>query len=456
MASITLPDEIVAQSLCTRIMKLNQSDSDSGSSSDYSDVEETTLTDAIDTVKSWSNAVHGKPETNSSTVKSDKPDKSTTSKSTSKVTTVKLTDAKATAITTPLNITKTTNITIGNTDTTDTTDTTETLSSLITIVITTSPSPLHPSTVHIEKVAESIKTYAPQLSSCRKIIVCDGSLVRDKNKFRSGRVTQDAYDRYVEYKKKIASLFHESSIFKGENYELIELKERHGFGFAVRKAMFHHVQTPIVLIVQHDRTFMRPVDVISIVSTMKKYRSQIGYILLPITSTNSYVNQWFTKFSQSGIKGKEADLRTYKINLVDNYSDSNSKCYSNCNAETKEEKKRVVPHLLPCFRWYDSSHFAFSDFYRDHVFSNQLKLVTKGGFIEDKLGQAQRAYYIQHGVAKGAKFWKMWLYQDDDPNVERMIAHLDGSSGGHSTLEMLNEKRKRAEQFTRGGVTNNQ
>ena len=153
------------------------------------------------------------------------------------------------------------------------------LAALVTVVITTSPSPLHPSTVHIEKVMESLRIFTPQLAGCRKIVLCDGCLVREKNKFRSGRVTQDAFNRYTAYKHALANLFATTnskgsnnggntapSVYAGEKYELIELKERHGFGFAVRSAMFNHVQTPMVMIVQHDRTIMRPVDVPAIVS----------------------------------------------------------------------------------------------------------------------------------------------------------------------------------------------
>ena len=332
------------------------------------------------------------------------------------------------------------------------------IDSLVTIVITTSPSPLHPSTTHIEKVIESISTFAPELAQSRKLIICDGCLVRDKSKFRSGRVTQDAFDRYKQYKHalslSLANGGRPNTIYEGAKYELIELQERHGFGFAVRKAMFHHVKTPMVLVVQHDRTLMRPVDVSSIVRTMQQHQDTIGYVLLPIKSTNSYVNQWFSKFATLGIKGKEADLRSYKIEAVANEPTKEEQ------AEQKDQKE-MASHLLPCFRWYDSTHFAFSNFYRDLVFSNDLKLVSRGGFIEDKLGQAQRSYYIVHGVKKAIAFWKMWIFQDrltpwetnkeDDPNVSRMVAHLDGSSGGYSTKAMLDAKKKREGNFGGSG-----
>ena len=307
-----------------------------------------------------------------------------------------------------------------------------TIADLITVLITTSPSPLHPSTQHIEKVMESLCNFAPSLESCRKLVVCDGCLVRDKNKFRSGRVTQEAYDRYVKYKAALVQLFANGGKVdtpcEGQNYELLELKERQGFGFAVRAAMFDHVHTPMVFVVQHDRTLMRHVDLPSIVSTMEHRPDTINYVLLPLSSTDAYAQQWQTKLGQAGFKGAASDIRQFAIEI---------------NSKEQATNGEHEQHLLPCLKWYDSTHLAYSHFYRNIVFSKELQLVAKGGFIEDKLGQKQRQYYLQHGVKKAINFWKMWIFQDDAPNVVKMVAHLDGSSGGYSTAAMLAAKQKR-------------
>ena len=315
------------------------------------------------------------------------------------------------------------------------------ISDLITILITTSPSPLHPSCHHIEKVMESIKIYAPSLANCRKLIMCDGCLIREKSKPRSGRVTQELYDRYLQYKLMLA----QNELFMEENYEMIELKERQGFGFAVRHAMFHHVQTPMVFVVQHDRTLMRHVNMSDIVNVMEQRPKEIGYVLLPFKSTDAYAEQWSTKLGQCGFKGEASNIRQYEITMTD----ATDRCIHQ-TTETKNQTKnqthtqtQTQQHLLPCLRWYDSTHLAYSDFYRNVVFSNDLKLVVRGGFIEDKLGQAQRTYYMDLGIEASIQFWKMWLYQDDRPYVAKMVAHLDGSSGGYSTPEMLKAKLKR-------------
>jgi len=45
--------------------------------------------------------------------------------------------------------------------------------------------------------------------------------------------------------------------------------------------------------------------------------------------------------------------------------------------------------LVPLVQWYDSTHIASTTYYREFVFDRKVKRVTKGGFIEDKLGQQQ-------------------------------------------------------------------
>ena len=273
--------------------------------------------------------------------------------------------------------------------------------------------------------------------------------MREKSKFRSGRVTQEAYDRYVVYKSALTTLFtndNQKNIetttspgigigsYSDDKYELLELKERQGFGNAVRHAMFHHVLTPMVMVVQHDRSLMRHVNVHDIISTMQKHRNEIGYVLLPIKSTDSYAQQWSTKLGQCGFKGKESDIRKYAIHMEK-------------KGVPSESEQQQQQFLLPCLQWYDSTHFAWSDFYREVVFSKKLKLVSRGGFIEDKLGQEQRKTYMKEGIQRSIEFWKLWLYQDNEPKVEKMVAHLDGSSGGYSTEAMLAFRKEREEKL---------
>ncbi len=57
----------------------------------------------------------------------------------------------------------------------------------------------------------------------------------------------------------------------------MELEERQGFGFAVLHAM-PRVTTPVLLVAQHDRSFLRDVDVYGCVQLLLRYPLRYKYI----------------------------------------------------------------------------------------------------------------------------------------------------------------------------------
>ena len=68
-------------------------------------------------------------------------------------------------------------------------------------------------------------------------------------------------------------------------------------------------------------------------------------------------------------------------------------------------------------------------------------LVKRGGFIEDKLGQAQSQDVMERGVDTAVAYWRMWLYQD---GLGRAVSHLNGSSGAaQAELDRLYPKRRK-------------
>jgi hypothetical protein len=49
---------------------------------------------------------------------------------------------------------------------------------------------------------------------------------------------------------------------------VVELEERHGYGFALRHALHHCVDTPYVCVIQHDRNFMRTTPIKQVVKAI--------------------------------------------------------------------------------------------------------------------------------------------------------------------------------------------
>jgi len=77
---------------------------------------------------------------------------------------------------------------------------------------------------------------------------------------------------------------------------------------------------------------------------------------------------------------------------------------------------------MPLLQFYDSTHIARTKWYRSVVFGRGL--VARGGFIEDKFGQAQLADILRRGVVAAHPDYGTWICDDGVPLP--MVGHLDG------------------------------
>lgn len=169
----------------------------------------------------------------------------------------------------------------------------------------------------------------------------------------------------------------------------MEFDERQGFGFAVKGAL-QSVQTPYVLVVQHDRPFMRPVNIPAIVRAMQAQPQRFKFVGLP---TNSTIGHQELVLSKYGIKIEPVEVG-------------------------------AGLQFLPLIQWYDSTHVCETKYYREFVFGPR-KLVAKGGFIEDKLGQEELALIKKNGVeAAHPEFGTFVAVGPWFP--EPVVGHLDG------------------------------
>jgi len=164
------------------------------------------------------------------------------------------------------------------------------LQDVLTLILTTSPSPICPSTEMIETVLDSMAKHAPGVSDCRLIIVCDGAKVGGKEVFRSGRVTEASWASYAEYKQRLHARIQTGDAFGFRRAEVLELTEHHGFGFAVYAAL-QLVRTRLLCVVQHDRALLRPVRLAALCEAMLSTAlpdTLVGYVLLPTRATEGY------------------------------------------------------------------------------------------------------------------------------------------------------------------------
>jgi len=168
-----------------------------------------------------------------------------------------------------------------------------------------------------------------------------------------------------------------------------------------------------VCVLQHDRVFMRDVELGGVVGTMLEREGQVGYVLLPTRSTLNYAVKQGSRLAAKGLRQPECDIGRWAVPLP-----------------TSGRR------LLPCLTWYDSTHLCLKSYYTDFVFSSKEKLVKRGGFIEGELGQLQFPEFVTHGVGAAIERWRTYLY--DDGEEAPIVGHLNGSK--YESWEVLNEK----------------
>jgi hypothetical protein len=350
------------------------------------------------------------------------------------------------------------------------------LTELLTIVVTTSPIKSNPSTELLERTFETFHLGGREFTECFKVIVCDGVRVIDhdnnttpngvnivtkkhatvKQALRNGIASVEQAEDYKEFKRRLKKLCLEAPAESPFwNAEVEELDERHGYGFALRHALLHCVKTPFVCVIQHDRTFMRPTPVLQALHAMWRHPKKIKYIGMNMRSNLTYRDIFLSKY------GKEASLELEQLILrpaellVDAQdfgpdSDSIKKmvipseklrrnfesvCETyrssiQCISEQEWLDNNAVPtgkhqmSLTPTVFWYDNTHIAETAHYRDFIFDPSLKMVARGGFVEDKTSPVINQTVESLGLIEGhARFGSFLL---DDHSGLFFTGHLDG------------------------------
>jgi hypothetical protein len=394
---------------------------------------------------------------------------------------------------------------------------------LLTIVITTSPIKSNPSTEVLEKSMATFVMGGNEFAyQCRKVIICDGyreqqehSEIIDEPKatnvttnynnnnieqggkkkkphnphykvsrkhnnvkqaLRNGIVTSEQAENYRQFKCHLRKLCnnkdcgtkHDRSVFI--NTEMVELEERHGYGFALRHALRHYVQTPFVCVIQHDRTFMRPTPISETLNAMWR-NPQVKYVGFSMRSNLLYRDIFLGRYgggnnqqrqqewndmvlhlpemrvlaSEYGPDSSSARTMTYNSEklrhnmeaFVEAYKGSAQAATSNQNFEGNGDdisKRLHQMTLVPTLFFYDNIHICETEHYRDFIFHPSYKMVAKGGFVEDKLSPVIKRTVERLGLKDGHSRFGCYLL--DDHSGLFFTGHLDGGS------YMLAEERK--------------
>lgn len=336
----------------------------------------------------------------------------------------------------------------------------------LTIIVTTSPIKSNPSTELLESTFDTFKLAGDEFAyHCKKIIVCDGFRRKNdkvtqkhanpKQAMRNGIVDSDQADNYIDFKRALRDLIaaendrEQKSVF--HNTEVIELDERHGYGFALKRAL-QIVSTPYVCVIQHDRTFMRQTPIKEVVNSMVLNPGRVKYVGISMRSNLMYGDIFLSKYGKAAL-GELEEMSLYLPSLVlsnETYGDGGSSAAS-ATGRSERIKKNIIAlkktyfgsyqgrkraqevgpgkvqlSLTPTLFWYDNTHVCDTAHYRDFVFDPRLKMVARGGFVEDKLSPNILKAVERRGLTMGHSRYGCYLL--DDHSGVYFTGHLDGGN----------------------------
>lgn len=325
----------------------------------------------------------------------------------------------------------------------------------VTVLVTTSFVRSHPSTELIDIVLGSF-SLVPGLDACRMVVVCDGCTVKpalDKPQPRKGIATLEAYEAYQEYIRTLQARFEHD-----DRTEVLCLPDRGGFSFAVKTGL-ERVRTPFVLVVQHDNTFTRAVDLEACVRILRGYPEKVKKIDLMSTTCESYATTtqgrhhlkvvpetmdglslvpmvyWYDKTHICSVEYYEylfnlrydrekyvAYIREKKA-VGDLASGTTESPSVSANAEQDEAGgKNGAAGAHQQSRKYPKQDVPFED-----VITLALRgglVIKKGEFIEDCVGKKQLFDIKTFGMAEEHAKYGTWLLRDKGDEIA--IKHVHG------------------------------
>ena len=234
----------------------------------------------------------------------------------------------------------------------------------ITVVVTSSPAQLHPSTAHLEQTVDSIRHHLPRSDI---VLAFDG--VRPEQQHRRG-----AYEEYV---RQACWLAHR----RWTNVLPFILPSWRHQALLTRRAL-ELVRTPLVLFAEHDTPLVpeREIDWPALVAAVRSGRAEVVRL-----------------YHEAGVHPDHAHLML----------------------DTEPVDVEGAP-LLRTVQWSQRPHLARSLWYErllDDYFAPQARTM-----IEDVIHGVVQSAWLDHGVP-GWEEWRLWLYAPDG-SMQRSL-HLD-------------------------------
>jgi hypothetical protein len=235
---------------------------------------------------------------------------------------------------------------------------------MLTVLVVTSAVRSNPDLTCIQFVLKSLHRIKGLFPEAKLRILADGFKIHSeipgaaRTNFKKSLIDEQEAERYRQYLDNLEQLI------KPMHYAELSISEKNvGFAGLVKRAVCEQIDTPLVMVVQHDWAFRRKLDLSPIVDAFQR-DEKLNYLTW---SSNSTIN--------------------YPIRLKEMYS-----------SFLKEDCSSIEPinvGKLKCWPldfFYDRNHIARTEFYRKRVFQTHVDQEEKPKdmrvkrFIEDSLG----------------------------------------------------------------------
>lgn len=258
------------------------------------------------------------------------------------------------------------------------------MNQLLTVIVQTSPIPSHPSTALLQALFRSFH-HVKGLRECRILLVCDGcnEISSDQEEgLKRGKVSSDSAIRYRQHLERLEREIRNAPF--GGLVELLVLKERHGSARAIELAVSTHLETPFVMICQHDNLFVADVPLRSILTAMNE-NPWLKAVHFCATATLNYIQKVKKRYG--------------------------------LDVQPRMVEELTFP-LVPLVFWFGRTHVARSEYYRDFVLNRELKT---GDHLEELLGETQLCDVCKNGMKAHALYGNFVLDQGKE-----VLYHLSG------------------------------
>mmetsp|Transcript_56629 Transcript_56629/g.184205 ORF Transcript_56629/g.184205 Transcript_56629/m.184205 type:complete len:375 (+) Transcript_56629:152-1276(+) len=197
----------------------------------------------------------------------------------------------------------------------------------LTIVVTTSPIPSHPSPALLRALFASFAAHLPGFERCPRVLVCDGYR-RPTAGGKPQLCSEEAYNGFLDEVDRL------SATGTLGPCRVLRLESVHGYGLALGRAL-EVVETEFVLVVQHDWLLVQNTDLCAAMSAMDS-DGEVKCIALQSLTTLGYAKRLRVRY----------------------------------NIELPPSREVCGLTLTPQLFWYDKPHICRAQHYREVVLRN--------------------------------------------------------------------------------------